>query len=41
MPVGDGMLRKYEAINLKESFLGAAEYTTCADKNGDIVIFEN
>ena len=41
MPVGDGMLRKYEAINLKEGFVGAAEYTTCADKNGDIVIFEN
>ncbi|HBN83987.1 MAG TPA: hypothetical protein DDZ89_09105, partial [Clostridiales bacterium] len=39
MPLADGLLRKYDALDLTDGFVGAAEYTYVADDDGDIVIF--
>lgn len=39
MPLADGMLRRYDALDLADGFVGAAEYSYVADENGDIVIF--
>ena len=39
MPVADGLTRRYDALNLTDGFVGAAEYTYVADEDGDIVIF--
>jgi RNA polymerase sigma-70 factor (ECF subfamily) len=39
MPVADGLMRRYDAQNLTDGFVGAAEYTYVADEDGDIVIF--
>lgn len=41
MPVGDGMMRKYEAQNLTDGYIGSAEYTYVVDEDGNIVIFED
>lgn len=39
MPVADGLVRRYDALNLTDGFVGAVEYTYIADDDGDIVIF--
>ena len=39
MPMADGMIRRYDALDLTDGFVGAAEYTYIADDEGDIVIF--
>ena len=39
MPMCDGMMRRYEAQQLTDGFVGAAEYTYVADEEGDIIIF--
>jgi len=39
MPVSDGLVRRYEALNLTDGFVGAVEYTYVADEDGDIVVF--
>ena len=39
MPIADGMMRRYDALDLTDGFVGATEYTYVADENGDIVIF--
>ena len=39
MPVADGLVRRYDAIDLTDGFVGAAEYTYVADEDGDIIVF--
>ena len=39
MPMADGLVRRYDALDLTDGFVGAAEYTYVADEDGDIVIF--
>ena len=39
MPMADGLMRRYDALDLTDGFEAAAEYTYVADENGDIVIF--
>ena len=39
MPVEDGFLRRYEALDLTDGFVGTAEYAYVADEDGDIVVF--
>lgn len=39
MPLADGLVRRYDALDLTDGFVGAAEYTYVADDEGDIVIF--
>ncbi len=39
MPVSDGLVRKYEAVNLTDGFYASTEYAYVADENGEIVIF--
>ncbi len=39
MPIADGLVRRYDALDLTDGFVGAAEYTYVADDEGDIVIF--
>lgn len=39
MPLEDGMFRCYNALDLTDGFIGAAEYTYVADEDGDIIIF--
>ena len=39
MPMADGLVRRYDAMDLTDGFVGAAEYTYVADDRGDIVIF--
>lgn len=41
MPVCDGLLRRYDALNLTDGFVGAVEYEYVADDEGDIVIFSD
>ena len=41
MPIADGMTRRYDAIDLTDGYVGAAEYIYAADDEGDIVIFED
>lgn len=38
MPIEDGFVRRYDALDLTDGFIGAAEYTYVADDDGDIVI---
>lgn len=38
-PIADGMVRRYDAIGLTDGYVGAAEYTYAADKDGQIYIF--
>ncbi len=39
MPISDGLVRRYDALNLTDGFVGAVEYTYVADEDGDIVVF--
>lgn len=39
MPMAEGLVRRYDALDLTDGFVAAAEYTYVADGNGDIVIF--
>ncbi len=39
MPIKDGLVRRYEAQELTDGFVGAAEYTYVADEKGNVVIF--
>ena len=39
MPFADGLMRRYDALNLTDGFVGAVEYTYATDDDGDIVIF--
>ena len=39
MPMADGLVRRYYALDLTDGFVGSAEYTYVADEDGDIVIF--
>ncbi|MBR6563454.1 MAG: RNA polymerase sigma factor [Clostridia bacterium] len=41
MPLADGMVRKYDALELTDGFVGATEYTYVADADGDIIIFSD
>lgn len=41
MPLEDGMMRRYDALDLTDGYVGAVEYTYVADDDGDIVIFED
>ena len=39
MPIADGLVRRYDALELTDGFVGAVEYTYVADEDGDIVVF--
>ncbi len=39
MPIADGLVRRYDALDLTDGFVGAVEYTYAADEDGDIVVF--
>ena len=39
MPLADGMVRRYDALDLTDGYVGSAEYTYVADEEGNIVIF--
>ena len=41
MPISNGMLRRYNALDLTDGYVGAAEYEYVADEDGEIVIFAN
>ena len=41
MPMADGLVRRYDALDLTDGFVGASEYTYVADEEGDIVIFSD
>ena len=41
MSAADGFVRRYDALNLTDGFVGAAEYTFVADDDGDIVVFSD
>ncbi len=41
MPMADGLVRHYDALDLTDGFVGAAEYTYVADEDGNIVIFSD
>ena len=41
MPLVDGLVRRYDALDLTDGFVGAAEYTYVADDDGDIVVFSD
>ncbi len=42
MPFEDGMVRRYEATNLTDGYIAAAEYTYVKDDaSGDIIVFED
>ncbi|MBQ7346343.1 MAG: sigma-70 family RNA polymerase sigma factor [Clostridia bacterium] len=41
MPLCDGMMRHYDAVNTTDGYIGSAEYTYVKNEDGDIVIFEN
>ncbi len=41
MPVADGLMRRYDALNLTDGFVGAVEYTCVADEDGDVVVFSD
>ena len=38
MPMSDGLVRRYKAIDLTDGFVGEAEYVYVADDEGDIII---
>ena len=39
MPAADGLVRRYDALDLTDGFVGAVEYTYVADEDDDIVVF--
>ena len=39
MPVSDGMMRRYDALELTDGYVGSAVYTYVADEDGDVMIF--
>ncbi len=39
MPMADGLMRRYDALDLTDGYVGAAEYTYVANDEGEIVIF--
>lgn len=39
MALADGLVRRYDALDLTDGFVGAVEYTYVADEDGDIVVF--
>ena len=39
MPLADGLVRRYDALNLTDGFVGAVEYTYVVDEDGDTVVF--
>ena len=39
MPLADGLVRRYDALELTDGFVGSVEYTYVADEDGDIVVF--
>ena len=39
MPMSDGMIRRYDAIDLTDGYVSGVEYTYVADEDGDMVIF--
>ena len=39
MPLADGLVRRYDALDLTDGFVGAVEYTYVADEDGDIIVF--
>ena len=41
MPISDGLFRRYDALNLTDGFVGAAEYYFVEDEDGDIVVFSD
>lgn len=41
MPMADGLVRRYDALDLTDGYAAGAEYTYAADENGQIVIFED
>ena len=41
MPMADGLVRRYDALDLTDGFVGAVEYTYVADEEGDIVVFSD
>ena len=41
MPFANGMVRRYDALDLTDGFVGAAEYTYVQDEDGQIAVFED
>lgn len=41
MPLCDGMMRRYDALNLTDGYVGSSVYTYAADDDGDVVIFSD
>lgn len=41
MPMADGLVRRYDALNLTDGFVGGVEYTYVMDDDGNIVIFKD
>ena len=41
MPICDGMERHYDALNLTDGYVGAADYIYVSDENGNMVIFHD
>ena len=41
MPMENGLVRRYDAINLTDGFIGGVEYTYVQSDNGHIVIFKD
>ena len=41
MPMTDGLVRRYDALDLTDGFIGGTEYTYVQDSNGEIVIFKD
>ncbi|MBR6557629.1 MAG: sigma-70 family RNA polymerase sigma factor [Clostridia bacterium] len=41
MPMADGLVRRYDALDLTDGFVGGVEYTYVADDDDNIVIFKD
>ena len=41
MPIADGLMRRYDALDLTDGYVASVEYTYCADDSGHIVIFSD
>lgn len=41
MPIEDGMMRHYDALDMSDGYTASAEYTYAANGDGDIFIFHN
>ncbi|MBQ8400929.1 MAG: sigma-70 family RNA polymerase sigma factor [Clostridia bacterium] len=41
MPMADGLVRRYDALDLTDGFVGGVEYTYVTDDDGNIVIFKD